>query len=425
MTKCPACGFEIPDGQMYCSGCGWEVKLVPEFEPEIENKIDKTLSRLADKIDDATGDDVPKAAAKKTAPAKDAPGKKRPPKKRFPVARILAGVCLLAALFVLVSVMHKSADEYRALSAKEAERGNGEKAIAYLDKAIEKEPRNGTLLLLKARYRKELENDTAGAVETLYEIINSAAFPEADAEEAYRACAAIYLEQGDTGALRALMEQCTFADLKNEYLALLPEETDTKDPTDGSETEPEKEKAPVQQPNVLEASGRYTGPTKIVVTAGKDLTIRYTTGEDAVPDRHSQEYTGPIEMPEGDSVFSFVACDRDGRCSEAVVRHYTLEAERKVTPEQAVLSVKQALIGAGYMADPDGRVNGLDGYYAYAVDNTVTIGNDGTFYYIREIHVHADGTQEDTGRLYAVHTESGMTKRLGYDSAGKIMLMHF
>ena len=130
-------------------------------------------------------------------------------------------------------------------------------------------------------------------------------------------------------------------------------------------------------------------------------------------------------MPEGESVFCFVARDKEGRNSKVVTRRYMLEAEEKVSRETAITNVKQALIAKGYMIDETGRVSGMEGYLTYAVDDTVTIGNDGTFYYIREIQVREDGGTEDTGRLYAVHTESGMTRRLGYDSAGKIMLMHF
>ena len=422
MTKCPECGFEIPDGQMYCSGCGWEVKLVPEFEPEIENRIDKTLSKLAGKIED-TEKDAPREDARKATDGKGVPAKKRAPKKQSAVLPyVLAAACVLAAV-VLYFVLHKTSDDYQRLAAREAERGNGESAIAYLDRTIGKEPKNAALLLLKARYQRELENDSEGAVDTLYAIINSAAFPEEDAEEAYRRCADLYLEQNDLAALGALMEQCPFADVKNTYLEKLPEAAPAEDKSAETVTEPEPE--PVPEPRVLEDSGRYTEPTKIVVTAGKDLTIRYTTDESETPDRHSRAYTEPIDMPEGESVFCFVACDKEGRCSDVVVRHYTREAERKVSAEEAVINVKQALITAGYMADLDGRVNGMEGYLAYSVDDTVSIGNDGTFYYIREIQVHPDGLQENTGRLYAVHTENGMTKRLGYDSAGKIMLMHF
>lgn len=492
MTKCPECGFEIPDGQMYCSGCGWEVKLVPEFEPEIETRIDKTLSRLGDKIEDAGSKAENNAgkgannAGKQAKPRKPSSSVKRTEKPVFPFGPVLALTAAVLILAGIVLFLHKTPEEYQRAAQREASRGNAAAAIENLDRAIEKDAKNGALLLQKAQYQAELANDPAAAVSTLNEILNSAAFPEADVEQAYSACAGLYLAQNDYDSLYALLEGCPYGavlEAYGEYLLQAP----VADPaegtfagevtialsadetaaiyytTDGSEPDtasyryeqPVKlegegalvvkavavsekgaksgvasfsytlEEKPVPEPNVLEDSGVYTEPTKIVVTAGQGLTIRYTTDEDEVPDRFSEEYTEPIEMPEGESVFCFVACDENGRCSEVVVRRYTREAKHTVSPEEAVFLVKQALIGAGYMSDADGRVNGMEGYLTYSVDQTVRIGNDGNFYYIREIHVHADGIQEDTGRLYAVHTESGMTKRLGYDSRGKIMLMHF
>ena len=43
---CPNCGEEIADDLLYCSKCGEEVKLIPEYQPEIENEINGTLQDL-------------------------------------------------------------------------------------------------------------------------------------------------------------------------------------------------------------------------------------------------------------------------------------------------------------------------------------------------------------------------------------------
>ena len=45
--KCHNCGADIPDGHLYCDKCGAEINIVPEFEPEVENEIDTTLSSIA------------------------------------------------------------------------------------------------------------------------------------------------------------------------------------------------------------------------------------------------------------------------------------------------------------------------------------------------------------------------------------------
>ena len=58
---CPNCGEEIADDLLYCSKCGEEVKLIPEYEPEIENEINGTLQdleliSLSDDEDDVTAE---------------------------------------------------------------------------------------------------------------------------------------------------------------------------------------------------------------------------------------------------------------------------------------------------------------------------------------------------------------------------------
>ena len=49
--KCPNCGNELEEGHLICEVCGEEIQMVPDFEPEIENKIEssitETLSTLA------------------------------------------------------------------------------------------------------------------------------------------------------------------------------------------------------------------------------------------------------------------------------------------------------------------------------------------------------------------------------------------
>ena len=49
--KCPNCGEELGQGHLYCEKCGEEIRIVPDFEPEIENSIIETLSAVAEDVD--------------------------------------------------------------------------------------------------------------------------------------------------------------------------------------------------------------------------------------------------------------------------------------------------------------------------------------------------------------------------------------
>lgn len=56
--KCPRCRQELKEGHLYCEVCGEEIKIVPVFEPEIENSIEETLSNVAENINEVAFDDV-------------------------------------------------------------------------------------------------------------------------------------------------------------------------------------------------------------------------------------------------------------------------------------------------------------------------------------------------------------------------------
>ena len=46
VMNCPGCGRRIEEGYLYCDSCGEEIRIVPDFEPEIEKEMDDTLSAL-------------------------------------------------------------------------------------------------------------------------------------------------------------------------------------------------------------------------------------------------------------------------------------------------------------------------------------------------------------------------------------------
>ena len=46
MIICPNCGTQLNDDMLYCEKCGYEIKYVPEYEPQIEQSITETLSDI-------------------------------------------------------------------------------------------------------------------------------------------------------------------------------------------------------------------------------------------------------------------------------------------------------------------------------------------------------------------------------------------
>ena len=54
--RCLGCGCEIEEGKLLCPNCGKEIQIVPDFEPEIEDKINHALEGITTDI--RTEDDV-------------------------------------------------------------------------------------------------------------------------------------------------------------------------------------------------------------------------------------------------------------------------------------------------------------------------------------------------------------------------------
>lgn len=79
----------------------------------------------------------------------------------------------------------------------------------------------------------------------------------------------------------------------------------------------------IAAPNVTPSTGQYSTSQTIEVEQLEDYEIRYTT-DGTMPDSGSELYTGPIDMPEGSTVFTFVYIDKSGRVSQSTTRSYEL-----------------------------------------------------------------------------------------------------
>ena len=44
--KCEKCGAEIEEGKLYCEKCGYGIQIVPDYNPELEERIAKTLEKI-------------------------------------------------------------------------------------------------------------------------------------------------------------------------------------------------------------------------------------------------------------------------------------------------------------------------------------------------------------------------------------------
>ncbi len=462
--KCPNCGREIPEGHMYCDDCGTEINFVPDFEPEIENEINATLSGVADEL------------SKKEA--------------KFVSAKI--GIGIAAAVVVLIAIIvvliftndNKSSRYYMNLAEESKTSGDMYEAITYLERGVKDNPNDSDIIFRLSDYYLEMD-DVDNAVQTLMLITDSDNFSDEKKITAYESIISIYKQYNETEKITALLtesEDELVVSLRNKYVPAGPSMSPESGTYEGSVTvsislavsgqypiyytvngdDPNAESilyegeivldsdgeydikavcvnsygicsditenifvveqgAPAA-PEIMEPSGDYNQNTMIVAVAEAGCTIFYTTdGTD--PTMESKQYISPITMPVGTSHYKFIAYNNEGDCSEIVERDYHLVYTRLVSTEQAVSSLVSTLVRLDILLDNTGKVRGIEGHNEYIYNSVIEIQGAGEYYVVIENHVSNDGTVTPTGLMYAVNTHDGTVNRLGYDSSGKYTLI--
>ena len=475
--KCPKCGLEIPEGHMYCDNCGTEINIVPDFEPEVENEINATLSGVADELN-------------KEEKVKEEKRRKRKALLKAIAGRwkiIAAAIAALILIIVFASVFlafhNKTALYYLSLAESAKSSGDTAGAIKQLKEGNSQHPDNSDIIFRMSDYYLD-DGDYEGAVESLMLIVDSGLFSEDKVKSAYESIMSIYKQTGDyskVGDLFAENDSEVVADLRTKYVpnspAIYPE-SGTYDivnvslkMVDGSgnaiyytvndgvptaesilyeneivlenegvynikavavneygissvvaESEYVIEAGAVPPPEIMEPSGEYNQNTMIVAVAKAEYSIFYTT-DGSEPTMESKQYISPITMPVGSSHFKFIAYDNDGNFSEIVERDYHLVYSRLVAPEQAVNSLVSTLVRLDILLDNSGKVRGIEGHNEYIYNSIIEIEGAGEYYVVVENHVLNDGTSAPTGLMYAVNTHDGTVNRLGYDSSGKYTLI--
>ena len=79
-------------------------------------------------------------------------------------------------------------------------------------------------------------------------------------------------------------------------------------------------------PAVTPSTGQYTSATQIKIQVPDGYKAYYTT-DGTTPSAASNEYSGPIDMPEGSTIFSAVLISENGKMTQVTKRNYLLEYE--------------------------------------------------------------------------------------------------
>jgi hypothetical protein len=158
--------------------------------------------------------------------------------------------------------------------------------------------------------------------------------------------------------------------------------------------------APLVEPE----SGTYNAPNMIEVYYSNSIKVYYTT-DGQIPDKKSNRYDGPIEMPYGISNFSFITIDDSGVASEVVNRTYRLEAECNFSTDIALTVLRNNLWAKGKLSTVEGNVPGKLGLNVYTV-RTLYKQGDITYYIVGEEYVDTMNKSHETGNFYAIDVDT-------------------
>lgn len=448
--KCPGCGAEIPEGHLLCDVCGQEIRIVPDFEPEVENSITESLS------------DVIEALAENDLAEK--PEEKRERGKNMFVLALGGVFLFLLALLIAgysVSSYHHSPEYQLKTAMAGISEEDYESALVHLQNALDAGGDFEDIKLQMASCYQALGDEDA-YVEGLFELIGYEQVSDETLENAYMQLIAFYDEKKQYEQINILLQSCPENVIREkyaQYMADMPEfnykegsynsviplkilsntsghiyyTMDGSNPDSGSEEylspifletgdyevtavfvndygiQSPYAKAVYHvdvsapfAPEIDAYSGDFTVPQMIHAEAEEGCRIYYTT-DGSEPDALSSLYNGFLPMPLGDSSFKFAAIDENGVSSEVTVRHYHLEPDTGYSWEDARTVVLKYMLETGSVVDLYGTISAEDlRRLTYTFACCVPIEGDGDFYIFSEYIENPDGSREKTGNYYAV-----------------------
>lgn len=387
--RCSNCGCEIPQGMLYCERCGEEVRIVPDYNPlddmltaqiKVSVNSDRTNTNNSQNIKNSRNIAKTSQRNLEEREARRRQAERRREIKRKKRRRLLIIMAVMMAAFVGIGILL-----YQTSYTGIVKKGNkallsSEYAVAQecFEKAINKNPKlpeayKGLAQVYIAKSKvDEAEKMYVDAINnykdntSIYEAFiqfyldteQALKIPSllADAEDDVRDALSDYIVKKpeyslETGRVYDDVQQLsltsseeviyytmdgtepTFSSMKySEPIQLDEGETivkafavNKKGVPGLSESKTYVIELPIEDaPAVSPSTGQYETPMKIEIKVPEGYTAYYTM-DGSTPTTASSRYTGPISMPENDTLFKAILVNADGRASGVTTRNYILD----------------------------------------------------------------------------------------------------
>lgn len=318
--KCVNCGAELKVGCIYCSVCGHEAQIVPDYNI-LEDDLLKTF--LEEDNRRKTGESTPTtdSAKSKEGRSQGTKGRKTKKKNILPVLVGILVVCLIVALiiFSVIKKQRNNSFDYQYSKGMEAvSEKDYTAAVTYLKRAQELDEDNTDVMLELAKLYEKREDNTSEEA-NLLQIIEL----DAKNKDAYKMLIQLYDSQKEYEKITDLYEKLKDTTLKSLFYDYI-----------------------VVSPEFSEEAGTYPEEMELELTAQDGCDIYYTLdGTD--PIQKGQKYEEPIQLKEGDTTIQAVAKDERGIYSDVITADYTIKfqspEEPNVTPKSGSYTQAQSI----------------------------------------------------------------------------------
>lgn len=314
--KCPHCGSDMRQDQVFCESCGKERLLVPVFEPEIEDSVAESMSTIVQELSpeeklntDDADIEQPEEQTKQSeiSVSNDQSFKQHHGFKQanFFITAVVVLIIFISVFSIMFYIYTENSYPYQFQRAEDAyQNGQLEEAMELADRCLELDPDS-----IDARMMKIMIYQQQGLTDTVIEKTIALLARDPDNQQAYDILIPIYIEQEQYQKLSSLLAECPVQSITEkyaDYLALPPEF--------GTE------------------EGSFDTSISLKLIAGGTGNIYYTL-DGTVPSKYSDRYTAPIKLISGDYQVSAIYVNNYGISSEVITKKYSIINDIELLPE--------------------------------------------------------------------------------------------
>ena len=342
--KCPKCGKELKEGALFCDRCFTEIKIVPEYETQLEQKLSESMSSISKDIkEDTDGENAQKTKSTETASQNpddsEADRQQLSLKKRHKRRLFAAGTASAAAVLLVIFIQRSQPSYYIGRAYDLASGDQYTAASEMIDRALKHTDEDSEeridLYLTKADYlRKAGEYDDALQAAQLAE--KCSAYTNENMPDVYSRIFSILSDQNRYDVIAQMLTECKNEELRRAYQQFLAE-----------------------APEFSQKPGSYDGQLELQITDEGIGSIFYTL-DGSVPTADSPKYMGSILLKDGTFNIKAVFINRFGVQSDILSGSFEVASDQpaapNVTPESGEYTSSAYITAKASVEDKDAKI---------------------------------------------------------------------